>query len=50
MHKLQLDLEALELETFNLDVAMTPVYNTYWCTAPSSVGPNVCGPTDALGC
>lgn len=50
MQKLNLDLEALQLESFEVDASQLPTYNTFWCTAASSEGPYACGPTDALGC
>lgn len=61
MQKLKLEIESLRVDSFSTERERTASratvhgyevtdYNTFWCTAPSSVGPNVCHETDALGC
>ena len=53
MKKVKLEVETLHVDSF--DVSTEPAaprgtvqghseYDTYWCTAPSSVGPNKCLP------
>jgi hypothetical protein len=59
MQKLKLKIEALAVDSYSVSgdgpawsgtVRGAESYDTYWCTAPSSVGPNICRPTGALGC
>jgi hypothetical protein len=59
MQKLKLEIDSLRVDSFTtVSTGIRPdgtvhgleSYDTYWCTAPTSVGPNVCHDTDALGC
>jgi len=59
MQKLKLEIESLQVNSFMTSSGGATLratvrgyhsYDTYWETAPSSVGPNVCKPTDAFGC
>ena len=60
MHKLKLAVESLRVDSFTTSeerngpggtvLGFDSTNYSYWCTAATSEGPNVCKETDALGC